>query len=62
MTLKNIAAVLLTISLLGCAEKLPEGQAPGAPGQLSVWAYAGKTGIGTAYTPYDMPSGQQSKV
>ncbi|NOZ67607.1 MAG: glucan 1,4-alpha-glucosidase [Alphaproteobacteria bacterium] len=62
MTLKNIAAVLLTISLLGCAEKLPEGQAPGAPGQPSVWAYAGKTGIGTAYTPYDTPSDQRSKV
>jgi glucoamylase len=26
--------------------------APGAPGTPSVWAYSGKTGIGTAYEPY----------
>jgi glucoamylase len=26
--------------------------APGAPGQVSTWSYAGKTGIGTSYDPY----------
>ncbi len=32
--------------------KLPSGVAPGAPGKASVWSYAGKTGIGTAYETY----------
>jgi len=43
--------------------------APGAPGQASHWAYAGKTGIGTAYETYSQgqyadtgTSGTVSKV
>ncbi len=43
--------------------------APGAPGKPSVWAYAGKTGIGTAYEAYkngqysnNAITGQVSKV
>ncbi len=54
------AAVLL--ALAGCqpASQQPATQpttaaasiAPGAPGQLSTWSYAGKTGIGTSYEQY----------
>jgi glucoamylase len=29
-----------------------QATAPGAPGQLSTWSYAGKTGIGTSYEHY----------
>lgn len=28
---------------------------PGAPGTEPTWAFAGKTGIGTSYTPYLNP-------
>jgi len=34
----------------GTAKNQPT--APGAPGQLSTWSYAGKTGIGTSYEHY----------
>ncbi|MBB4660185.1 glucan 1,4-alpha-glucosidase [Parvularcula dongshanensis] len=41
--------------------------APGAPGEPSVWAYSGKTGIGTSYEAYGneggaSPTGPVSKV
>src|SRR5690606_904477 len=43
--------------------------APGAPGQTPVWAYSGKTGIGTSYEQYvdgayadNAPTGAVSKV
>ncbi len=35
--------------------------APGAPGGAGTWAYAGKTGIGTAYAPYG-PGRARSRV
>ncbi|NEP12970.1 MAG: glucan 1,4-alpha-glucosidase [Symploca sp. SIO2C1] len=45
------------------------GQAPGAPGNTSVWSYAGKQGIGTSYEQYvnktyqdDGPTNTISKV
>lgn len=49
---------LLTILILlsACNHKAPTSKtaiaAPGAPGQESRWAYAGKTGIGTSYERY----------
>ena len=49
--------MLMAGSLLGCGEKVSNDTAPGAPGDPSVWAYSGKTGIGTSYEVYgDQPS------
>ncbi len=46
-----------------------QATAPGAPGQVSTWAYAGKTGIGTSFEQYlegqyqdKAPTGVVSKV
>lgn len=46
-----------------------QATAPGAPGQLSTWSYAGKTGIGTSFEQYlngqyqdKAPTGVVSKV
>lgn len=50
-------ALAACIALAAC-NKAPESNAaatasaPGAPGQASTWAYAGKTGIGTSYEAY----------
>lgn len=45
---------LVIVSLVGCVgiTKSKLVVAPGAPGKASVWAYAGKTGIGTSYEAY----------
>lgn len=69
-------ALLLTSFLVACDTSTPHQQAtplqatsPGAPGDASVWAYAGKTGIGTAYEQYlqknydeSAPTGKVSRV
>ncbi len=62
--------LILAAALSAC--DTPSGQdipAPGAPGQPSVWAYAGKTAIGTSYEAYqgagyadNGPTGKVSKV
>lgn len=47
---------VLSLSLLtACTSNsiIKEPFAPGAPGKASVWAYGGKTGIGTSYEMYD---------
>lgn len=44
-------AIVFFVSCVGIT-KTNEIVAPGAPGQSSVWAYAGKTGIGTSYETY----------
>jgi glucoamylase len=59
---KNLLALLVSGSLLlgACSDNssttsAPATQtavAPGAPGNAAVWAYAGKTGIGTSYEQY----------
>ncbi|WP_331345945.1 glucan 1,4-alpha-glucosidase [Cellvibrio sp. UBA7661] len=58
---KNLLAVFIGSSLLlsGCSDKPASTDntstvavAPGAPGKSAVWAYAGKTGIGTSYETY----------
>lgn len=59
---KNLLALLVSGSLLlgACSDNssttsAPAPQtavAPGAPGNAAVWAYAGKTGIGTSYEQY----------
>jgi len=56
---KSILSLLVGSALLigGCSKEtsspqLPTGAAPGAPGKASVWAYSGKTGIGTSYETY----------
>ncbi len=54
--------MLMAGSLLGCGETTPKDMAPGAPGNPSVWAYAGKTGIGTSYETYGTPADKLSKV
>lgn len=60
--------IILFVSCVGITKK-NEIVAPGAPGIPSVWAYAGKTGIGTSYETYtnnsysdDGQSGKISKV
>lgn len=69
-------AVLLTAALSACGTATSDqpaaptqATAPGAPGNASVWAYAGKTGIGTAYEQYlkkeyddAAPTGKVSRV
>jgi glucoamylase len=52
MILRSLAAALLVSSTALAA--------PGAPGQPSTWAFAGKTGVGTAFEAYGTPP--QSKV
>ncbi len=58
---KNILALVISSSLLlsACSDHsstssgaAADAAAPGAPGNPSVWAYAGKTGIGTSYEQY----------
>ena len=57
MKIKLLTLVISSAFLLGAcsdnsttnSESLP---AHGAPGNPSVWAYAGKTGIGTSYEQY----------
>jgi glucoamylase len=53
---KHILVVILGSSLLlsACSERESTSSiiAPGAPGNPSLWAYAGKTGIGTSYEVY----------
>ncbi|WP_062063699.1 glucan 1,4-alpha-glucosidase [Cellvibrio sp. OA-2007] len=58
---KNILALVISSSLLlsACSDHsstssgaASDAIAPGAPGSPSVWAYAGKTGIGTSYEQY----------
>lgn len=57
---KNLLALCIGSSLLlaGCSDKSPSDNAntqsfaPGAPGKTAVWAYSGKTGIGTSYETY----------
>src|SRR5579875_1491060 len=39
----------MTLSFPMIAAAMP---APGAPGAVGTWAYAGKSGIGTSYAPY----------
>lgn len=58
---KNLLALAICSSLLlsACSDHsstssgaAADAVAPGAPGNPSVWAYAGKTGIGTSYEQY----------
>lgn len=58
---KNLLALAVSSSLLlsACSDHSSTSSgasadsiAPGAPGNASVWAYAGKTGIGTSYEQY----------
>lgn len=57
---KNLLALLVSSSFLlgACSDNSSTSSttasaiAPGAPGNASVWAYAGKTGIGTSYETY----------
>ncbi len=49
------AVLGLMLSVAGGVEShatAPAVVAPGAPGAVGVWDYAGKTGVGTAYEPY----------
>lgn len=49
----NIAIIIFFLFGTACSPKTnSESIAPGAPGEKSVWAYAGKTGIGTSYETY----------
>lgn len=47
---------------MSCADAPSDNVAPGAPGDPPVWAYAGKTGIGTSYEVYGTPQDRQSRV
>jgi len=56
---KNLLALAVSSSLLlsACSDNSSTSSpidliAPGAPGNTSVWAYAGKTGIGTSFEQY----------
>ncbi len=54
---KNLLTLIVSSLLLSaCSDPSSTGPtnaiAPGAPGNPSVWAYAGKTGIGTSYEQY----------
>lgn len=59
---KNLLALVVSSSLLlsACSDHsstsssapTADATAPGAPGNSSVWAYAGKTGIGTSFEQY----------
>ncbi len=62
---KNLLALCIgsTLLLAGCSDKpqsdssasdnsSTQSVAPGAPGKAPVWAYSGKTGIGTSYETY----------
>lgn len=69
----RLSVLASAVALVAC-NKSPEASAvplvaPGAPGQASTWAYAGKTGIGTSYEAYQQDryqaggsTGQLSKV
>ena len=49
-----LTALTSALMLTGC-QKAPATNvavAPGAPGQVSTWSYAGKTGIGTSFEQY----------
>jgi glucoamylase len=72
---KLITASLVALSVVACGgtktteHSAAELTAPGAPGVEPFWAYAGKTGIGTAYEQYHKgqyseaaATGQVSKV
>ncbi|MHB8286297.1 MAG: glucan 1,4-alpha-glucosidase, partial [Caulobacteraceae bacterium] len=48
----GLAAALGCGSLLSFPALSQATTAPGAPGSTGTWAYAGKSGIGTAYAPY----------
>jgi len=57
MKIKLLPLVISSALLLGaCSDNSSTNSAsvpaPGAPGNPSVWAYAGKTGIGTSYEQY----------
>jgi len=49
---------ILLVFLVSCVgiNNASKTIAPGAPGAPSVWAYAGKTGIGTSYETYHQNS------
>ncbi len=51
-----VAAAVATVLVAAAAAPVlafqPVKVAPGAPGTVGVWSYAGKDGIGTAYAPY----------
>ncbi len=58
---KTPLAAALSAAVLLLAPAAHAQSAPGAPGADGTWAYAGKTGIGTAYAPYG-PRRARSKV
>lgn len=65
--IKFIAAALSTIVLAACTHSPEVGNlerkglvAPGAPGAQPVWAYSGKTGIGTSYEAYRNADGDEN--
>ena len=74
--LNTITTSLLMLGLTACgAQQEPSNSAvmqvsaPGAPGAVPFWAYAGKTGIGTSFEQYqnghysdEAPTGEVSKV
>ncbi|WP_394205397.1 glycoside hydrolase family 15 protein [Shewanella waksmanii] len=60
-------ALSCVLTMTACApneqqatEQQIERIAPGAPGVDPIWAFSGKTGIGTSYTPYQTDAAQQS--
>ena len=64
---KILLAFLIALPLLlllpgKIATFLSSNQAPGAPGAPSVWAYAGKQGVGTSYEEYVDPSDKKNGV
>ncbi|MDA3929000.1 MAG: glucan 1,4-alpha-glucosidase [Prolixibacteraceae bacterium] len=64
MKRKVIQIALLLVFFTSCVGKFETKKvpAPGAPGKSSVWAYAGKTGIGTSYNSYSNETETISKV
>lgn len=54
LKISALTSALLLASCQPAADKsvANEQAAPGAPGQVSTWSYAGKTGIGTSYEQY----------
>ncbi len=58
VSLTVLAAALGACSATGAQDEAPAAIAPGAPGDPSVWAYSGKTGIGTSYEAYAGEDGE----